>query len=83
MTLKSDNMTWTRRTFVSTLCLAAAADAGTVRERSTEAQLRSRLERVARADKRLLDAYEAGAISLPELSERRRHLGHERLTLER
>ena len=63
--------------------LAAAADAGTVRERSTEAQLRSRLERVARADKRLLDAYEAAAISLTELSERRRHLGHERFTLER
>ena len=63
--------------------LAATADAGTIRERTTEAQLRSRLERVARADKRLLDAHEAGAISLPELSERRRHLGHERLTLER
>src|SRR3954469_19165477 len=32
---------------------------------------------------RLLDAYEAGAVTLAELSERRRHLADERLALER
>ncbi len=62
---------------------AAAAEAGTVRDRAADQQLRARLDRVARADKRLLDAYEAGAVSLAELSERRRHLADERLALER
>ena len=62
---------------------AAAAEAGTVRDRAVDQQLRARLDRVARADKRLLDAYEAGAVSLAELSERRRHLGDERLALGR
>ena len=38
---------------------------------------------LARADKRLLDAYEAGAVTLAELSERRHHLADERLALER
>ena len=62
---------------------AAGAEAGTMRDRVAGQQLRARLDRVARADKRLLDAYEAGAISLGELSERRRHLADERLLLER
>ena len=44
---------------------------------------RSRLDRTARADKRLLDAYQAGAISLAELSERRHQLAGERRGLER
>jgi site-specific DNA recombinase len=63
--------------------LAAAAEAGTARDRTVEQQLRARLERVARADQRLLDAYQAGAVSLAELSERRRRLAEERRGLER
>src|SRR4051812_17226322 len=63
--------------------VAVAAEAGTVRDRAADQQLRARLDRVARADKRLLDAYEAGAVTLAELSERRRHLADERRALER
>jgi len=58
---------------------AAAADAGSAREQAAEQQLRTRLDRTARADKRLLDAYQAGAVSL---SERRQHLAQERQALE-
>ena len=61
---------------------AAAADAGSAREQAAEQQLRARLDRTARADKRLLDAYQAGAVSLSELSERRQHLAQERKGLE-
>ena len=61
---------------------AAAADAGSAREQAAEQQLRARLERTARADKRLLDAYQAGAVSLSELSQRREHLAQERKGLE-
>ena len=50
------------------------AEAGSAREQAVEQQLRARLDRTVRADKRLLDAYQAGAISLAELSERRRIL---------
>ena len=60
----------------------AAADAGSAREQAAERQLRARLDRTARADKRLLDAYQAGAVSLSELSERRQHLAQERRGLE-
>jgi site-specific DNA recombinase len=63
--------------------VAATAEAGSAREQAAEQQLRARLDRVARADKRLLDAYEAGAVSLDELSARRRHLAEERHGLER
>src|SRR4051794_35989216 len=63
--------------------VAVAAEAGTVRDRAADQQLRARLDRVARADKRLLDAYEAGAVTLAELSERRHQLADERLALER
>jgi len=59
-----------------------AAAAGSAREQAAEQQLRTRLDRTARADKRLLDAYQAGAISLSELSERRQHLAQERQALE-
>jgi len=61
---------------------AAGADAGSAREQAAEQQLRTRLDRTARADKRLLDAYQAGAVSLSELSERRQHLAQERQALE-
>ena len=62
---------------------AAAAEAGSAREQAAEQQLRARLDRAARADKRLLDAYQAEAITLAELSERRRQLAEERRSLER
>ena len=61
---------------------AAAADAGSAREQAAEQQLRARLDRTARDDKRLLDAYQAGAVSLSELSQRREHLVQERKGLE-
>jgi site-specific DNA recombinase len=63
--------------------LAATAEAGSARERAAEQLLRTRLDRTLRADKRLLDAYQAGAISLAELSERRQQIAGERLALER
>ncbi len=63
--------------------LAATAEAGTARDRTADQQLRARLDRTTRADRRLLDAYEADAISLAELSERRRHLAEQRCGLER
>jgi len=63
--------------------LVATAEAGSVRERAADQQLQARLDRLARADKRLLDAYEAGAVSLAELADRRRHLAEERRGLER
>ncbi len=44
--------------------LAAAVEAGCARDQAAEQQLRARLDRTARADKRLLDAYQAGAITL-------------------
>ncbi len=59
-----------------------AADASSAQEQAAEQQLRARLDRTARADKRLLDAYQAGAVSLSELSERRQHLAQERKGLE-
>ncbi|MGI4800542.1 MAG: recombinase family protein, partial [Janthinobacterium lividum] len=54
--------------------LAATAEAGSSRERAADQQIQARLDRLARADKRLLDAYEAGAISLAELADRRSRL---------
>jgi site-specific DNA recombinase len=62
---------------------AATVDAGSARDHAAEQQLRARLDRVARADKRLLDGYQAGAVSLAELSERRQHLAQERQGVER
>ena len=46
-------------------------------------QVRTRLDRLARADQRLVDAYQAEAISLAELAERRRSLAGQRHALER
>jgi site-specific DNA recombinase len=62
--------------------LAVTPEAGTLRDSAVDQQLQARLERTARADKRLLDAYQAGAISLDELSERRSYLAEERRGLE-
>ena len=61
----------------------AAAEAGSPRDQAVEQRLRSRLERIARADARLLDAYQAEAIDLAELAERRRQLARERQDVER
>src|SRR3954453_3833064 len=63
--------------------LAATAEAGSARDQAAEQQLRARLDRTVRADKRLLDAYQAGAVTLAELSERRQFLASERQALER
>src|SRR3954449_9045308 len=62
--------------------VAATAEAGSARDQAAEQQLRARLDRTVRADKRLLDAYQAGAITLAELSERRQVLASERQALE-
>ena len=61
----------------------AATEAGSPRDQAAEQRLRSRLERIARADARLLDAYQAEAISLAELTERRRQIAKERQDVER
>ena len=60
-----------------------ATEAGSPRDQAAEQRLRSRLERIARADARLLDAYQAEAISLAELTERRRQIAKERQDVER
>jgi len=59
--------------------LAAEAD----RERGPERRLSARLDGLARADARLLDAYQAEVISLEELAERRRQLAGQRHAFER
>src|SRR4051794_4464887 len=59
--------------------LAAEAD----RERGPERRLTARLDGLARADARLLDAYQAEVISLEELTERRRQLAGQRHAFER
>ena len=59
--------------------LAAEAD----RERGPERRLSARLDGLARADARLLDAYQAEVISLEELTERRRQLAGQRHAFDR
>ncbi|HET6521172.1 MAG TPA: recombinase family protein, partial [Geminicoccaceae bacterium] len=54
---------------------SAAAD---IREELPGRQLRARLDRLDRADRRLLEAYQAEVISLAELAERRRALAEQR-----
>jgi site-specific DNA recombinase len=61
----------------------AATEAGSPRDQAAEQRLRSRMERIMRADGRLLDAYQAEAVSLAELTERRRQLAKERQDVER
>ena len=62
---------------------AGDADRTATRELAAEQRLRSRLEGLARADRRLLDAYQAEVISLEELTERRRQLADQRRALGR
>ena len=57
---------------------AAEAAAADERAGSPEAQIRARLERLERADRRLLEAYEAGVVSLAELAERREGIARQR-----
>jgi site-specific DNA recombinase len=62
---------------------AGEADRGAAREKRAEQRLVARLDGLARADARLLDAYQAEVISLEELGERRRQLAGQRRALER
>ncbi len=61
---------------------AVAADQGAAREAAAEHKLRARFESLARADQRLLDAYQADVISLEELIERRGRLTEQRRALD-
>jgi site-specific DNA recombinase len=62
---------------------AAGANGGTAQDRATEQRIHARLERLARAERRLLDAYQAEVISLAELAERRDQIVEQRRSLER
>ena len=62
--------------------LAAEVDQDASRERGPERRLVARLDGLARADARLLDAYQAEVISLEELTERRRQLAGQRHAFE-
>ena len=61
---------------------AAGADRDGQRAEASERPIAARLDRLARAEQRLVDAYQAEVISLPELSERRRSLAEQRCALE-
>jgi len=50
---------------------------GSPQEQAIERQLQARLDRLARADQRLLEAYQAAVISLGELAERRRAIAEQ------
>ncbi len=61
---------------------ATGADRDGQRAEASERPIAARLDRLARAEQRLVDAYQAEVISLPELSERRRSLAEQRRALE-
>ena len=61
---------------------ASGADRDAQHAHAAEQQIQMRLDRLARADRRLVDAYQAEAISLAELTERRRSLAEQRESLE-
>jgi site-specific DNA recombinase len=61
---------------------AAGADRDGQRALAIERPIAARLDRLARAEQRLVDAYQAEVISLAELSERRRSLAEQRRALE-
>lgn len=63
--------------------LATDPDRDATREEIAERGLRGRLERIARAEDRLLDAYQAEVIELGELTDRRRRLSEQRHDLEK
>jgi site-specific DNA recombinase len=60
----------------------AQAEAGTVQDQAAERQVQGRLKRLDQADRRLVDAYQAGVLELDELAERRRYLTDQRRALE-
>jgi site-specific DNA recombinase len=62
---------------------AGDADRGAAQEKRAEQRVMARLDGLARADARLLDAYQAEVISLEELTERRQQLAGQRRALER
>jgi site-specific DNA recombinase len=62
--------------------VASGADQKAQHAHAAEQQIRTRLDRLARTDRRLVDAYQAEAISLEELAERRRSLAEQRQHLE-
>lgn len=62
---------------------AADTDRTASREQGAERRLVARLDGLGRADAQLLDAYQAEAINLEELTERRRQLAAQRCGLER
>jgi site-specific DNA recombinase len=64
-----------RAQFERFLAEGAAAD---IRDELPDRQLRARLDRLDRADRRLLEAYQAEVISLDELSRQRRALAEQR-----
>ena len=57
---------------------AAEATAIETAPRSAQGQIQQRIERIERADRRLVEAYQAAVISLPELAERRETLAAQR-----
>ena len=56
----------------------AEADAAQTRKEAPSQHLRARLDRLDRADRRLLEAYQAEVISLAELADRRQGLAEQR-----
>ena len=62
---------------------ASDTDRSTTHEKNAMRRLMARLDGLARADARLLDAYQAEVISLEELTERRRQLVDQRRGFER
>jgi site-specific DNA recombinase len=58
-------------------------DGGTARDTASGQPLSARLSRLDQADRRLIDAYQAGILRLEELSDRRAQLAHQRRALER
>jgi site-specific DNA recombinase len=60
----------------------ASTVAGTTQEQEAKQQTQTRLDRLMRADQRLLDAYQAGAITVAKLSERRTQITQQRRALE-
>jgi site-specific DNA recombinase len=55
---------------------------GTARDKAGGQLLPARLSRLDQADRRLIDAYQAGVLSLEELSDRRQQLANQRRALE-
>jgi site-specific DNA recombinase len=66
------------RLFAQFQAFGQAAIDGDEHDRAEQHHIARRLDRLAREERRLLDAYQAGVISLQELTERRFHIEHRR-----